>query len=315
MKRGESVGREGAAVWLLVPLLLIAVALLGVWVASGRTGFPTPEISPNGLPAEVTHARSASFIFTASRSVTFECALDGQPLAGCGVGVIAAKTYPGPLPFGQHTFRVRAAAGHRTSPAATYSWLILRSARPSSGQPSGNQPSGNRSGGGSSQSSSQGSGGQGSNGGTSDGGTSDGSSGGRSSPGAPAPPPPPPPPPPASGMPFALSGSVSGLVPGSARVIPVTITNPNSVSIRVTRVTVSVSADSSPPGCSSEANLVLYQPTGITKGAPVTVSADGKVTLRAYPRAPKIGVRQVRPSQDACKHASFRLMYTGSAHP
>jgi hypothetical protein len=245
MKRGESVGREGAAVWLLVPLLLIAVALLGVWVASGRTGFPTPEISPNGLPAEVTHARSASCIFTASRSVTFECALDGQPLAGCGVGV--------------------------------------------------------------------GSGGQGSNGGTSDGGTSDGSSGGRSSPGAPAPPPPPPPP--ASGMPFALSGSVSGLVPGSARVIPVTITNPNSVSIRVTRVTVSVSADSSPPGCSSEANLVLYQPTGITKGAPVTVPADGKVTLRAYPRAPKIGVRQVRPSQDACKHASFQLMYTGSAHP
>ena len=115
-------------------------------------------------------------------------------------------------------------------------------------------------------------------------------------------------------MPFRISGDVSGLVPGATTAIALTLTNPNPVRIRVTRVTVAVSAESSPPGCSSAKNLVLLQATGIRPKAPVTVPAHGTVTLKAFPRAPKIGLRDLRTNQDACKGASFRLTYTGSAH-
>jgi hypothetical protein len=115
-------------------------------------------------------------------------------------------------------------------------------------------------------------------------------------------------------MPFQISGSVGGLVPGMTKVIPLTLANPNAVPIHVTRVTVSVAGGSTPPGCSSAANLVLYQATGVTSGTPVTVPAGGRVTLTTFPRAPKIGFRNLRTNQDVCKRKSFQLVYTGSAH-
>ena len=148
--------------------------------------------------------------------------------------------------------------------------------------------------------------------------------GGHSSPdgtGQPSPPPqssPPPPsfPPgkPAPAMPFRISGNVPGLEPGATTAISLTLTNPNSVQIQVTRVTVAVSAESSPPGCSSAKNLVLHQATGIRTAAPVVIPARSSVTLTTFPRAPKIGVRDLQTSQDVCKGKSFRLTYTGSAH-
>ncbi len=331
MNRGELVSRERRAIWLLILLLLFAVALgLGLWIARGAGGPPIPVISPIGLPKDVTHQRSARFMFSAARPVTFQCALDERPFTNCGAKVVGSKSYPGPLPWGQHTFKVRAALGHRTSPAATYSWFILRSSgqtpAPAPGQPSGSPGGGPSSsgGGGTSSSGSGGSTGGSSTGGSSGGGASGGSSGGGTSgggtpppagPGQPPPPPPPPPPPTEpGGMPFGISGSVSGLVPGATKVIALRLANPNSVPIHVTRVTVSVSADSSPPGCSSAANLVLYQATGITSAAPVAVPARGSVTVTTFPRAPKIGFRNLHSNQDACKKTTFRLIYTGSAH-
>ena len=326
MNWGELVSKERRAIWLLILLLLFAVALgLGLWVAHGAARPPTPVISPIGLPKDVTTQRSAHFRFSAARPVTFECALDVQPFTTCGANVVGSKSYPGPLSLGQHTFKVRAALGHRTSPAATYSWFILRSSKqPSSpasghspGSPGGN-PSSNGNGG---SPPSGGSGGQGSSpgggssgGGSSGGGSSGGGSsgGGTSTPGSPSPPPAPPPSEP-GGMPFAISGSVSGLAPGATKVIVLGLTNPNSVPIHVTRVTVAVSAESSKPGCSS-ANLVLHQATGISSAAPVTVPAGGNVLVTTFPRAPKIAFRNLSSNQDACKRATFRLTYTGSAH-
>ena len=127
----------------------------------------------------------------------------------------------------------------------------------------------------------------------------------------------PPSPPPAgkpANLPFQVSGDVSGLAPGASTVIVLTLRNPNSVRIRVTRVTVAVSADSSPSGCSSTTNLVLHQATGISPGSPVTIPARGSVTLSTFPRAPRLGFRELRTNQDACRGKSFRLTYTGSAH-
>jgi hypothetical protein len=97
-------------------------------------------------------------------------------------------------------------------------------------------------------------------------------------------------------------------------VIALTLMNPNSVRIRVTRVTVAVSPESSPPGCSSAKNLVLHQATGITSAAPVVIPARGTVALTTAPRAPRIGFRNLPTSQEACKGASFRLTYSGRAH-
>ena len=233
MNRGELVSRERRAIWLLIVLLLFAVALgLGLWIARGAGGPPTPVISPIGLPKDVTRQRSARFTFSAARPVTFECTLDARPFTTCGANVVGSKSYPGPLPWGQHTFKVRSALGHRTSPAATYSWFIIRSSgqTPSQapGQPSGSPgggPSSSGGGGGSSSSGSGSSSGGTSNGSSSGGGASGGSSGGGTSGGGTPPPagpgqPPSSPPPPSEpgGMPFAISGSVSGLVPGATKV-------------------------------------------------------------------------------------------------
>jgi hypothetical protein len=115
-------------------------------------------------------------------------------------------------------------------------------------------------------------------------------------------------------MPFHVSGNVSGLAPGVLKVIVLRLENPSSVPIEVTRVRVSVSAASSPSGCSSGANLVVQQAVGITAGDPVAVPARGSVTLARYPRAPRIALRDLGTNQDACKGKTFRLTYAGSAH-
>ena len=151
---------------------------------------------------------------------------------------------PGTSPLGQHTFKVRSALGHRTSPAATYSWFIVRSSgqtpSPAPGQPSGSSGGGQSSGSGSGGSSGGGgsSSGQGSSGGSGGQGSSasgGGSSGGGSSPGAPASHRGQPPPlhllrllqASRAACRSQISGSVSGLVPGATKVIPLTLANPN----------------------------------------------------------------------------------------
>ena len=115
-------------------------------------------------------------------------------------------------------------------------------------------------------------------------------------------------------MPFRISGDVTGLVPGATTAIALTLTNPNSVRIQVTRVTVSVSSESSPPGCLSAKNLVLHQASGISSSAPLSLPARASITLKKPPRTPRIEFRELRTNQDACVGTSFRLMYSGSAH-
>ena len=114
--------------------------------------------------------------------------------------------------------------------------------------------------------------------------------------------------------PFEVTGNVDGLTPGVTKVIAITLKNPNPVPIYVTSLTVGISADSKPSGCPSAVNIVLHQATGITSGSPVTVPANGSVTVSTYPRAPKIGLRDLTTNQDKCKRASFTLTYSGSAH-
>jgi hypothetical protein len=112
---------------------------------------------------------------------------------------------------------------------------------------------------------------------------------------------------------FGIAGGVGSLTPGVATAIRLTLTNPNDVPIYVTALTVSIAADSTPPGCISASNVQLTQ-SNASSADPVTVPARGSVTLTSAPRAPQIMlVNLPGVNQDVCKNKSFALTYSGSA--
>jgi hypothetical protein len=119
---------------------------------------------------------------------------------------------------------------------------------------------------------------------------------------------------PTSGIPFSVSGSVGGLAIGIWRPVVVTISNPNSVDIRVSALTVAVAADSTPSGCRSDSNIAVQQ-SDISPALTVTVPANGKVTLPAQgARTPQIQLKNLpNVNQDVCKNKSFALSYSGTA--
>jgi hypothetical protein len=100
------------------------------------------------------------------------------------------------------------------------------------------------------------------------------------------------------------------LYPGAApQALPVTISNPNPVPIRVIRL--EVAATASPPGCGSAENLVL-EAAKLSSAAPLAVPAGGSVSLPAS-LAPAIQLRDLPTSQDACQHATFPLSFSAEA--
>ncbi|MGD0274208.1 MAG: hypothetical protein ABSB96_10830 [Gaiellaceae bacterium] len=116
-----------------------------------------------------------------------------------------------------------------------------------------------------------------------------------------------------AGADFTIVGGVNGLQPGLAKPIKLTLTNPNGDQIFVTRLTVTISAESTPPGCSSANNIQITQ-SDASADRPIAVPGNGSVTLTSAPRAPQIEFLDQPWNQDACKNASFILTYTGSAH-
>jgi hypothetical protein len=112
---------------------------------------------------------------------------------------------------------------------------------------------------------------------------------------------------------FGIAGDVSNLVPGVVRAIRLTLTNPHDLPLYVTNLTVGVSADSTPSGCSSATNLVITQ-SSASGVDPILVPARGSVTLVSAPRAPQITLRNLPfVNQDVCQRKTFVLIYTGSA--
>lgn len=114
---------------------------------------------------------------------------------------------------------------------------------------------------------------------------------------------------------FSISPQLSNLgalYPGAAaQALPVTITNPNPVPILVTSLDARAAAD--PAGCSSSENLLLSS-AGISASSPLTVPANGSVSLPAPGiAAPAIALRDLPVNQDACQRAQFPLSFSGSA--
>jgi len=98
--------------------------------------------------------------------------------------------------------------------------------------------------------------------------------------------------------PLALSGSVSGLVPGSHRSIELQVANPNGREVTVTDVAVTVTADQD--GCPAATLEVGRMPASISVPASGSSTTTLPVTLAA-------------DAPDACQGASFTLRYATTA--
>jgi hypothetical protein len=113
---------------------------------------------------------------------------------------------------------------------------------------------------------------------------------------------------------FTMTGSVSGLVPGVARRVPVVISNPNDVPIYVTSITTTLSSGPGSSGCGLSNFDVLQSSASATD--PVVVPASGMVTLNGpldgY--APRVRLLDLPVNQDACKGVLLSLSFSGSAH-
>jgi len=118
---------------------------------------------------------------------------------------------------------------------------------------------------------------------------------------------------PTSGVPFTITGSVSGLSIGVWKPIAVTISNPNNVTIFVSVLTVTLGTSSHPTTCPSSANVELWQ-SDVSTANTVAVLAYGTVVLPAQKAsAPQIRLMNLSTNQDACKDTTFGLTYTGTA--
>jgi hypothetical protein len=112
---------------------------------------------------------------------------------------------------------------------------------------------------------------------------------------------------------FTIAGHLPGsLRPGLGIALPLVISNPLAFDLTVTDVVVTVAPGSSKPGCDGPANLAVTQ-SSLASGASVVVPAHGSVTLPAAgATAPVVTMRNLATSQDACKGATFTLLYSGT---
>jgi len=298
-------GSVGAAVGLCF-LTLGAGGALALATATNPSPLRPPPIPSfrAAPPASTTQVWALFSFYDRQRSVYFQCSLDGAPFKNCSSRVrygpttlagrvrckSASKVVKGravkwcprhtpsrrrALSLGAHVFMVRAVKAKLMSAPASYTWTIV--------------------GPGSSPSPAPASGAAGSVAGLP-------SSGGSTVPVA-------------QQETFAISGAAEGpLYPGAAsRRIPLTLTNPNPVTIYVTGL--AVGATSEAAFCPIEENVLLTQ-SDASPLTPVVVAAGASVTLPAQGiTAPTIQLIDLQAvNQDACKGATFVLRYSGSAH-
>jgi hypothetical protein len=109
-----------------------------------------------------------------------------------------------------------------------------------------------------------------------------------------------------------LSG-IADLYPGAGPVeLPVLLSNPNSVPILVTSLTVAVVGN--PPGCDSATNFESIA-SSISADAPLRLPVGASTRLPAPGVAPPaIALRDLTINQDACQGARLPLSFSGEAH-
>jgi uncharacterized membrane protein len=119
----------------------------------------------------------------------------------------------------------------------------------------------------------------------------------------------------AKGQPLQISGNVTDvLAPGVSTPLNLTITNPYSQAINVTGISVALQEGTSNAGCSGSQNFSVKQMGAVY---PLAVPAGASRTLTQLGVAdrdkPKLSMTDQPWNQDACKNATVRLAYSGSA--
>lgn len=110
-----------------------------------------------------------------------------------------------------------------------------------------------------------------------------------------------------SGTDFSISGTVTGLAPGSTGNLVLTVTNPHSVPITVTALSVGVGSPA-PAGC-DPSNLDL---SGAQYSSATGFNVGPNGASATAPALP-VRLRDVPASQDGCKDVTFPLVYSGTA--
>jgi hypothetical protein len=112
---------------------------------------------------------------------------------------------------------------------------------------------------------------------------------------------------------FSVSGDPAGMLypGGPPREIPLTLRNPTSDTVYVTRLSANV-RDSGANGCDAG----WFKTSALdVPGEGIAVPPRGSVTLsRAGLRAPTIQMRDSGTDQNACRDAKLALAYSGTAH-
>jgi hypothetical protein len=116
-----------------------------------------------------------------------------------------------------------------------------------------------------------------------------------------------------SASPFSMSGNLAQtLYPGTRAPLNLSLTNPNSVDLKVTSLTVTVGSTNK-PGCAASTNFTVDQFSGTY---PLTIH-PGTTSLSSLvadsTKWPQVKMLDLPSSQDACQTATVSLSYAGSA--
>jgi hypothetical protein len=112
---------------------------------------------------------------------------------------------------------------------------------------------------------------------------------------------------------FSTAGDLAQrLYPGTSAPLDLALTNPNDFDLLVTNLTVAVDARTSSPACDGDRNFAAVQYGG---PYPLTLPPGTSALSRLVDpsRLPRIAMRNLPTSQDACQNASITLHYAGSA--
>ncbi len=105
------------------------------------------------------------------------------------------------------------------------------------------------------------------------------------------------------------------LFPGRKAPLDFSVSNPNNFSIRITNLAVAVEEATDKPGCSGTQNFRIDQIPAARY--PITLPANQTKTLSQLGVAagdrPQVEMLDHPWNQDACKQATIRLAYGGSA--
>jgi hypothetical protein len=109
-----------------IALALVGATGIAVVTAVYALADPAPPPQPRltGKPLAATSSRTATFTYTDTQVVTFECSRDSSDYTACGgPATSGSKSYSG-LSAGSHIFSVRARSGTLTSAPAVFVWVI-----------------------------------------------------------------------------------------------------------------------------------------------------------------------------------------------